>query len=246
MKLSSVMVTMHMVYERFVMWVIEHWRQAFAIVLLVFLATGGVVGWRSYKASCEQRAHKAYLDVVRMVNGPVKGKDKGEGFEFSSEEEKNQTIISLGDLFVAQHGATSFTPTVLAFVARSLHASGKAEEARLKMHAAEKACSSVDLRDVYALSAALMDVDAQDAAVQSQGVATLKGLAKKTAGAVCDAASYYLGEYFWSKQDYQEARLWWSQLVTLADKKQTELGSDASSAWVAAAREKLSLIDYRS
>ena len=234
-----------MVYERFVVWMIEHWRHALTLVLLMFCATGGVVGWRAYRNGCEARAHKSYLDIVRLVNIDVKGDSKDSSSSFANAQEKNEAIISLGELFVSQHGSTSFAPTVLAFVARSLNDLGKKEEARLKMHAAEKACSSADLRQVYALTAALMDIDAQDSAIQEQGLAELKGLAKNTSSVVCDAALFYLGEYFWSKKNYQEARLWWAQLVNIADKKQTELGTDVTSVWVGAAREKLSLIDYR-
>lgn len=245
MKLSSLLVATHMVYERFVMWMIEHWRYALTLVLLAFCATGGVVGWRSYRAACEARAHKAYLEVVRLVNTDVKSPSKEASGYFGTEQEKNEAIISLGDLFLAQHASTSFAPTVLALIARSLNEIGKKEEARVKMHAAEKACSSTDIRQVYALSGALMDLDSQDATAQESGLAALKVLAKNSSSAVCDAALFYLGEFFWAQQNYQEARLWWAQLVNVADKKQTELGTDVTSVWVAAAREKLSLIDYR-
>jgi len=230
-----------MVYERFVIWLIEYWRHALALVLLVFCATGGFVGWRSYRNHCEAKAHKAYLGVVQLVNMDVK-KAKG---SFASDQEKHEAVVSAGDLFMAQHASSSFAPTVLGFMAHSLSDLGKKDDARLKMHAAEKACNSSDMRQVYSLSAALMDIDASDAAVQEQGVADLKSLAKNTASPVCDAALFYLGEYFWSKQNYQEARLWWAQLVSIADKKQTELGTDVTSVWVGASREKLSLIDYR-
>lgn len=245
MKVSSLFVSMSMVYERFVMWLVEYWRQALAIILLSFCATGGFVGWRSYRLVCEERAHKAYLDVVRLVNADVKSDGKGDGSSFLSEQDKNEAIISLSDLFLSQHGSTSFAPTVLAFSSRSLAGLGRKNDARVKMHEAEKACSSSDLRHVYALSAALMDIDAEDAAVKEQGLASLKSLSKNTTSAVCDAALFYLGEYFWSQQNYQEARLWWAQLVSIADKKQTEFGTEITSVWVGAAREKLSLIDYR-
>lgn len=246
MRLSSLLLNMHMAYEEFVIWLIEHWRKAFVAVLFFFLMIGSFFAWKSYQLVCQSRAHKVYLDVVRVVNAEVKSGKKADGrLTFPSSQEKNEAVVALGDLFLGQHKSTSFAPAVLGFVSHALSGLGKNDDARERMHAAAKACSSTDLQHVYVISAALMDVDAQDAFVQERGVGALKNLAKNTSSSSCDAALYYLGEFYWSKQNYQEARLWWAQLLSVADKKVTSVGTEIRSPWVLAAREKLALIDYR-
>lgn len=245
--LSTVLVNMQLAYETFIVWLVMNWRNALTAIFLVLLAVAGTFGYQAYRTSCALKAHKAYVNVQRVANGLVAAKkDKSQDeVAFESEQQKSETVIAVGQAFLKDHHSSGFAAVVHGFIARALVSVGKFEEGRLRMHQAAKACSSDDMSQMYAVSAALMDIDSQEGAIRSQGLSSLKKIAQDTASSACDVALYRLGEKYWNEKNYQEARLWWGQLLAVADNKNTALGSEIRSPWVAAAREKLSLIDYK-
>lgn len=246
MKLSSVFLNMQLAYEMFVFWLVMNWRNALSGMALILLLLVGGFGYQSYSKSCQMRAHKSYIDVMRVVNSEVATKKEAKTTDFfESQAEKDAAVVAASELFLKEHGSSGLAASVLGFSARALNGLGKKEEARTKMHLAEKASSSKDLKKVYAFSGALMDLDSGEESVKAQGLACLKELSEDESSSMCDAALYYLGLVHWNEKNYSEARLAWGHLIVLADNKKTAAGTDVRSPWVNEARDKLSLIDYK-
>lgn len=247
MNFSTVLMNMQLAYETFVMWLALNWRSVLSGMLVVLLSVTGFFGYRAYKTSCEMKAHKAYLKVERVALRAVaqeKSKHREEA-SFDSEEQKNVAVLEAGTAFLAEHRGSGFDASVHGFMAQAFVGQGKLDDARAHMTQAQKTCSSDELRQMYALSVALMKLDSDDEGLKAEGLSSLKGIAQDSSSAACDAALFRLGEKYWNEKNYQEARLWWGQLLAVADRKQTPMGGDIRSPWVAAAREKLALIDYR-
>ncbi len=246
MSFSSVLLNMQLAYEVFVMWLVMNWRTALSSIFLILLLVAGGFGYQAYRDVCAIKAHRAYADVMRVVNAPVATQKKQHNsVSFESEQEKNAAIVAAADAFVSKHSSSGFAATVHGFAARALAEAGKLEQARDRMHQAAKASSNNELKDLYALSAALMDLDSGEARVEAGGLSSLKDLAHNHSSSICDAALYRLGEFYWNQKNYQEARLAWGQLIAIADNKTTPMKTDIRSPWVKAAHEKLALIDYK-
>ena len=230
----------------FIFWLVLNWRNALSAIALTLLLVGAGFGYQSYRKMCEVRAHKTYIDVMREVNAEISSKkEASSGHSFESEEQKKLAICASSELFLAVHASSGLAASVLGFMSRALVGLGKHEDARIRMHQAVKACASSDLRDMYVFSAALMDLDSEQEDVKAQGLSSLKKLAQNESSSACDAALYRLGKIYWNDKNYQEARLWWGQLVAVADNKRTPSGTEIRSPWVSVARDKLSLIDYK-
>lgn len=246
MSFSSVLLNMQLAYEVFVMWLVLNWRSALSSIFLIFLVVAGGFGYQAYREACAVRAHKAYSDVMRVVNTPVSTKkDSHKADSFESEQQKNDAVVSAADTFLSEHPSSGFAATVHGFAARALGDMGKSEQARARMHQAAKASSSDELKDLYVLSAALMDLDSDQDGLKAEGLSSLKSLAHNHSSSACDAALYRLGEFYWNKKNYQEARLAWGQLVAIAENKTTPMKTEIRSPWVKLAHEKLALIDYK-
>ena len=80
-----------------------------------------------------------------------------------------------------------------------------------------------------------MLLDEKDSA---EGLGMLKKLALDEKGVAHDLSLYHLGDYYWHKKNFDEARNYWNQLILRYGKDQKY-----ASPWVAAAKEKLVLID---
>ncbi len=244
MNLSSVFFNMQRVYDRFVIWVLDHWRGLFALILCGLLALVGSFSYQAYRVSQNEEAHKAFVTVTRLVGAqPSSDAKKNAEKRALAEQQRNEALIAAADLFLGNHGGSCYAPAVHGFMARAYLAMGNTAESRSHFLAAKKAASSVDLKQVYAFSVALMDVDSLDEGVRSQGLEQLKDLCANETSSVYDAALFYLGEYYWKQQNYQEARLWWGQLILATNKKMQGAPVEAKSPWAALAKERVALLD---
>ncbi|MBM3894554.1 tetratricopeptide repeat protein [Candidatus Dependentiae bacterium] len=244
MNLSSVFFNIQLAYEVFVIWVLNHWRGLFTLLLCGILSVLGYFAHQAYKVSVEEEAHKAFLSVTRVVGAEVSAEAKKNPEKLLvAQQQKNEALLAAADLFLNQHSGSAYAPAVHGFIARAYESMDKHEEARNHFLAAKKACASTDLKNVYGLSVALMDLDSKDEGIRAQGVSELKDLCADESSSVCDAALFYLGEYFWKLQNYQEARLWWGQLIVSTNKKTTALGLTPKSSWASLAKERVALLD---
>lgn len=80
------------------------------------------------------------------------------------------------------------------------------------MHASMR--SSDPLYNLFALKYALMQLDSADEAVKARGLEALKRLAENSSNLYTDAAQFYLGQYYWSNNQVDEARGVWKQLLS--------------------------------
>ncbi len=244
MNLSSVFFNMQRVYEGLVIWVLDHWRGLFTLILCALFALVGNFGYQAYRVSQNEEAHKAFVGITRLVGAQPSGEAKKNAEKRSAaEQQRNEALIAAADLFLGNHSSSCYAPAVHGFMARAYLAMGNAAESRSHFLAAKKAALSLDLRQVYAFSVALMDLDSADESLRSQGLEELKALCANESSSVYDAALFYLGEYYWKQQNYQEARLWWAQLILVANKKMHGAPVEAKSPWVALAKERVALLD---
>jgi len=89
---------------------------------------------------------------------------------------------------------------------------------------------------LYQTERALIQLDSDDESVKSTGLNTLISLAHDTNNKNRDTAQFYLGGYYWAKNDINAAREIWQQLV---DEQHDE--KLAPSPWMSLVQDKLNI-----
>lgn len=195
-----------------------------AAIFVGVLAVGGALffGYRSYTVSKERAAQ---LDL-------------GEGLrEYSNAQMREGLWPDVEELFKAGHDrnkGSRLAPYFTFFQANALIEQNKKEEALLLMdQALNNLPSSSSLYSMYATKRALINIDLG----KEVGVEQLKQLAYDEKNLQRDLPLYYLGLYYWSKDDLDAAQSQWELLVSLKNDDQK-----ATSEWIAIAEKKLKQI----
>lgn len=244
MSLTSVFLNMQFVYERMVIWLLNHWRAFLGSVFLILVGIVLNFGYQAYNKSLDEDAHKAFLSVTRVANSEVSSDVKNHPEKkTATEKQKCEALFAAAELFLNKYSSSSFAASAHGYLARACLGLGDRDAARAHFVSAQKSARSLDIKQAYALSVALMDIDSSDDSVRSQGLELLKSLGSNETASVSDAALFYLGQYYWLAKNYQEARLWWGQLLAVADKKVSATGIEIKSPWALMAKDKIALID---
>jgi len=148
-----------------------------------------------------------------------------------------------------QNSNSKLAPFFLAFQAEALLEQGKNEESLMVLSdAINKMSADSNMYWIFKTKQALVKMDMPDEVVQKEGLQELekiacisKGCDKENAGMA--VALFYLGSYYWQKDDpstdsgasLQKAKDIWNKLVSLEKK-------DIDSPYIALAKEKLKQI----
>lgn len=167
------------------------------------LATGLFFAYRYYVVYRERSAQKVFSLSVDQFNqiessSPEIWKDMAVQFEHGYE-----------------HNSGSYlAPAMLAREADALVKENKLDEARSVMkRAVESVAASSPVSHLMRTKYALMQLDAANEAERTQGLETLKALADDKENEQRDQALFYLGRYFWVKNDAEQARQTWQTLL---------------------------------
>lgn len=157
------------------------------------------------------------------------------------EAERTSKDAAWSDVDMAvTNGASSFASTGVAGYFNALQSDvdqrkGDAAAARVAMHSAADVLPGVDpVKDLYAISAARMDLEQGDAQVQEKAVRTLQSYAHNAQSYYQDMAQYYLGVWYMEHGNNKDAHALLSELIKAQEKFE---GKDEYSPWAQAARE---------
>lgn len=206
----------------------NHYKRYINIVvigaLIVILSTVIAFGYRWYIVAREQAAQQGLITTLgEYVRIAQSGKKE--------EWEYGYTLFKLEH---DQHTRSYLSPYFMTLEADALYNQGKHEEAIALMKQAVAALpSDGPTSSLYTMKYALMLTEV--AATREEGLAILKKLAEDTHNKNQDAALFYLGNYYKSQGDYEQAHATWQQLID-AYKNYTGF---ASSGWVAQAQENI-------
>jgi|GEM_PF-2003845 len=155
--------------------------------------------------------------------------------------EKNPAWADLLEKFEKnydKHSHSSLLSYYLGYKVRILLAQNKQEEALIVLDKMiENLSLSSPLLNLYKMERALIQLDNDDDALRSVGLEMLKDLASDAKNISRDSAQYYLGRYYWSENNFDQAREVWQ---TLVDEQRDE--KIAPSAWLDYVRAQLDMI----
>jgi predicted negative regulator of RcsB-dependent stress response len=130
-------------------------------------------------------------------------------------------------------------PYFLVFQANALVKEGKIDEA---IEIIEKALAGMSqdnpLVPLFEVKRALMQLDSTQAPIKEAGLKRLTELARDTNNTYADMALFYLGNYYWSINDLNQAKMVWEDLINIQLKEQLV----SPSPWAQLAQIKLQQI----
>ena len=136
-----------------------------------------------------------------------------------------------------KHSYSSLLPYYLGYKVQILLAQDKKEEALETLHKMITGIvPSSPMLAMYEMERALIQLDSDDVQLKEVALQTLKNLANNSTNMFRDSAQYYLGCYYWSQNNIEEAREIWQQLV---DEQRDE--KMAPSPWVDQVQAQLAL-----
>ena len=131
---------------------------------------------------------------------------------------------------------SSLLPYYLSYKVRILLNQNKPTEALEVLDTMITNIPGSPMLSLYEMERALIQLDETDVAMQTTGLEALKKLSQDTTNKFRDSAQYYLGRYYWAKNEIDLARQVWQELV---DGQRDE--KMAPSPWVSHVQDKLTL-----
>ena len=178
-------------------------RYGSAVLLGLLLLIGLITARRFFVSYREQNAQKALSMSL------------SESFNAQRAIQPDWGMIAANAAHAADdNSSTDLKPYFLALQADALIKAGNHTQALEVMDAMLAGMSSGDpFMPLFALKRALMSLDAADQALQDQGLIALQKIASDTSNMHRDAAQFYLGQYYWTRDQLDKAQEVWQELV---------------------------------
>ncbi|KKP35539.1 MAG: hypothetical protein UR26_C0003G0012 [candidate division TM6 bacterium GW2011_GWF2_32_72] len=213
-------------------------KEIVAGVGFVVVVGGGAYLYRMYVNNREDAAIRAFSDCLDETA-------KALNLDYGMAENKKDQKDVWDDLEMAysagvdQHSSSKLAGYFKIYQAGALSKEGKQEEAIALMKQAVKEIPSASLlKPLYQNKYALMMMDSKDESVQKEGLSLLESLANDSTNQNADLSLYFLGLYYWSKNDLSAVKNVWGKLV----KDFSSEDKNKDSAWAQLAKERLDSI----
>ena len=195
-------------------WALKNKNTVFAGLIGLCVLGSGIAVYRYMAQQANMAAHKELVQLMRMIDEPVKVTGDGaDVLKGSMELQKWERVATVAQKNAQEFNGTKLGATFLAIYADALGGQNKTKEAVSAMRQAVDGMSVVAVRDYYQLKLALMLVDQADDKEKKEGVELLKKITENPKHTAHDRGLYYLGEYFWINKQYVEAKNSWQQFV---------------------------------
>lgn len=195
-------------------WSIKNKNTVFAGLIGLCVLASGIAVYRYMAHQAKMAAHKELVQLMRMIDEPIKiAGDGAEALRGSMEQQKWERVATVAQKNAQEFKGTKLGATFMAIYADALSGQNKAKEAVEAMRKAVDSMSVTTVRDYYQLKLALMLVDQADDKEKKEGIELLKKITENPKHTAHDRGLYYLGEYFWINKQYVEAKNCWQQFV---------------------------------
>ena len=227
---------------------ILNYKKEFIAAALVVVGVGVFgVGYSFYMNSLQKRAHTSFVEALKYFDAKVLSADNMpddifnlDEHTFKTENEKWQKVAAVFQQSYEKNKSAGISPMFLAYASQAYLNLGNLTQAINVLQQAVKAMASSDVKTVYQIKLALMQIDSGIKSLLDEGLQSLKDLSLKQGEPLSDMILYRLGEYHWNIKNFDEAKNYWNQLVLKYGKS-----TENPSWWVELARPKLKLISSK-
>lgn len=194
------------------------------IIFSVIVCVSIVGAYMMWMKKCNTSAQN-YFGMLAIEYDNMRNKQDADFSELLAKFEKG----------FEQHARASITPFYKNYAVKILLEQNNNEQALALLDDMIIQVSS-DLAPLYAMERALIELDVRDGETQKNAENSLRALAYDTTNQFRDAALFYLGRYYWTNDNLDQAREVWQTLVNeQADEKA------APSPWAEQVKEQLAL-----
>ena len=198
---------------------------------VLLLGTGIYFGYRWYTVSREQQAQKIFSEYMQDYGLAHKANN-------AAEWQRIEALFAYG---YSTYRSSNIAPYFLAMQADVQLKQGKHNEALATLNSLISALpSSSSMAPVFKTKHALISLDSKDETIRNSGLQELVAVARDTHYGYNDMALFYLGRYYWSQNNVDEAKKIWQELVDMRLSDQTA----APSPWVQEAQQKLKQLTH--
>lgn len=175
----------------------------FISIIMGLASMGAYMGYTKYRVYKNQEAQKILAvcleEYARAVSGAV---------------ELWPTVEMSCQLGYEQHSNADIAPYFLAIQVEALLHQGKKDAVQPLLDTMmQQMNTSSPLYYLYQTQKALIELDAHDAAIVKKGLDSLHMLAEDKKNNNRDIALYYMGLYYWAKNQIADAQTEWTELV---------------------------------
>lgn len=195
--------------------------------LFILAAVGGFYMYRVWNSGKEQEAQKIFEECFQEYQRALQGSD-----ELWSE------VAMMCKLGYERYGATNIGPFFLGLQADALLWQGKKPEALTFLDKMIYSLSGNPLISIYKIKRALIKCDSDDDNMQQQGRTELEELAHDQRNIQADEAYYYLGYSYWTRNELEQAKRVWQELLEKFKKDNPQ----SVSVWMLLAEQKIKQI----
>lgn len=197
--------------------------------LIIFVVIGLWWAYSKYAGRNEQQAQKTLASCIELYEQAAGA---------SATATPWPTVETACKRAHEEYASSVLAPFFLSYQAEALIKQNKIDEAITVMNQMVSSLSkNSPLYYIYATKLALLQTDASDSAVHSQGLKRLEELAADNNNAQRDEALYYLGLYNWQHNDMVKAKDAWQKLAELPVKSQEQ-----ASPWMQLVSERLNML----
>lgn len=197
----------------------------------LFIGTGlcallgiAYIGYRFFAVSRDQTAQKAFSEYVHDYQLALKENNP-------QEWERVEMLFKYGR---NQYSSSSLGAYFLVMLSEIQLRQNKNQEALETISQAVKEVHDPKILSLLRIKHALIQLDAQDQAMQDAGLQQLISLARDENNLYKDMALFYLGRYYWAQNKIDDAKKMWQELAD------TEwLDRSNMSPWVSQAKATL-------
>lgn len=231
-------------FDKLMKQILKYKIPTISIILVIGTTVGGFFTYRFYRGIIERQAQLEFVASMKYFEAPVQKPDLKvdqlsiEDTEiFPSNEEKWAKVEEVFKEGYEKNSSSGIAPLFLAFQSEALINLDRSDEAISVLKKAIGLLRDDTIKDSYQAKLSLMQLDSKDESVQKAGFELLQSMANKSGSLIRDLALYYLGEYYWVKKNFVEAKNYWSTLISEFGEK-----TKTPSEWAKLAVDKLKLI----
>lgn len=213
--------------DKVVVRVIHYRKQVLLSLAVVGLGGALFVGYTYYQNQRDMQASKALQAAVNVFRAQASS---------AGDEAQWQAVAKTFEAGYSEHKGATIAASFLAYQADALLNAGKAEEAVEVLRLAVKKMSVKAVCQAYQLKLALVLLDSSREELQKEGLEQLQAIAQADKNVMHEQALYYLGMFYWVRQNFEEAKNYWQQYMI-------KYGADKGNVQFAEkVREKLELL----
>lgn len=222
----------------------KHQRVVILGLTGIALASAAGTAYWYYKGYVREQSHKAFVEALKYYDGTIGATPSStqDQLTFANEEEKWTKTAQAFNQAHSDYSSSELAPLCKVMEAEAFLNLGQTDKAHALLESSVDAINNDAMRDFYRIKLALIKIDTEKETEIQKGINILKTLSDNAQSPAHESALYYLGAYYWTKKEFNQARNCWQMLLV----KYGAADTKHQSTYAEKVKEKLALLNVES